>query len=344
MTRRPVAVPEFLPRRNLLPFIGIIIITVALVVTLAYPHCHRPFTSPLDITFMSPVAYLPLVHRQYRLPDSRFGVAEHTPLEAELLGLAGADYTSGQWRLPLPGDTAVFLRPTERPHWSTWKLCSWSAANGWYDEQGCRQWVGQNPGMIYVVSNELAVGGNIGDGYWIDATQYSQWYHEARELIKGEDPTATVAPYGPVGQDTAGLLIAVWDSHLAQFGTLLQADFYPVHHYCQPSDGPEWCWTKLTHWIDWLELHRGTHWAGPQDYWLTEWGLPAWAGPIPIEASLNLMEGMAPLLQDNSIGISRHAWWPSCNSGWPDQCTLLIDNSRVTILGRKYLELALTGE
>lgn len=329
-------------------------VAVALVVAAVCPHVYR-FVFPLDVTFTSPVVYLPLVYRQWRLPDERIGIAEHTPLEAELLGLAGADYVSGQWRLPLPGDcrcstiplpgdTAVFLRPTERPHWSTWKLCSWSAANGWYDEAGCRQWVEQNPGMIYVVGNEISLDdpafydGCVGDGYWVDTDQYPRWYREAWELIKSEDPTAVVAPYGPVGQVAAGTLLAVWDSYREQFGTLLQADFYPVHHYCKINDGAGWCWTKLTHWISWLERHRGTHWVGPRDYWLTEWGLPAWSHPIPLEASLALMEGMIPRLLDNDIGITQSAWWPSCLE-WPD-CTLLIRGGQVTRLGERYLELA----
>lgn len=329
--------------RARLQVIAIAIVAAALVIVAVYTY--QPFVSPL--TIISPVeVYLPLVVRQRRPPDTRIGVAEHTPQEALLLGLAAADYVSGQWRLPLPGDTAVFLRPTERPHWSTWLLCSWSARDGWYDEDGCREWVQEHPGMIYIVGNELSIGldplgGTVGDGYWVDARQYAQWYQAARKLIKAADPTATIAPYGPVGQVTAGLLLAVWDSYQKQFGTPLPADFYSVHHYCQPNDGPDWCWTKLTHWIDWLEQHRGTHWAGPRDYRVTEWGLSAWARPIPIEASLDLMAGMIPRLLDNDIGITQSAWWPSCLE-WP-HCTLLVRGGRVTELGAAYLRLALTN-
>jgi hypothetical protein len=334
---------RFSQRRN-----QILLVAVAVVLAAAtYAHLHQPFISPLTVVSPMPV-YLPLVSKQHRAPDRRIGVAEHTPEQARLLGLAEADYIAGQWRLPLPGDmavpgdTAVFLRPTERSHWSTWLLCSWSARNGWYDEDGCREWVRSNPSIIYIVGNELALhDGSIGDGYWVDARQYAQWYHAAWELIKGEDPTAVIAPYGPVGPGTAGLLLAVWNSYQEQFGTPLPADFYAVHHYCQPNDGPDWCWTQLVHWIDWLERHRGTHWAGPQDYRVTEWGLRAWERPVPIEASLALMGGMIPHLLDNDIGITQSAWWPSCNSGWPDECTSLIRGGQVTALGKKYLELAL---
>ena len=326
--------------RDQIPLVIIATIAVVLAMVATCVHLYQPFVSPM--TFISPVeVYLPLIARQRRPPDARFGVAEHTPEEAALLGLANADYSSGQWRLPLPGDAAVFFTITERDHWSTWKLCSWSPRDGWYDEAGCREWIEKHPGTICIVGNELAVPTPIGLGELIDTEQYTRWYYEARTLIKSEDPTALVAPYGPVGQVTAGLLIAVWDSHLAQFGMPLQADFYPVHHYCNVADSPPWCWTKLTHWIDWLETHRGTYWDGPRDYWLTEWGLPAWSEPIPMEASLALMEGMAPLLQTNDIGISQHAWWPSCNPSWRDQCTLLIRNGKVTALGERYLQLAL---
>lgn len=322
---------------------AIAIVAVALVAAAAYTYLHRPFVSPLTVISPVPI-YLPLVFRNHRSsPDTRFGIAEYTPEQAVLLGLGDAQFIAGHWRLPLPGDTAIFLHPTERTHWSNFLLCSWSVADDdWYDEAGCRAWIREHPGMIYIIGNELGAPSHLGgDGDWIDTTQYARWYHEARNLVKAEDPTARVAPYGPTGQDNAGLLIAVWDSHLVQFGTLLQADFYPVHHYCAPNDDPGWCWTKLTHWISWLESHRGTHWIGPEDYWLTEWGLMAWAGPIPLEASLELMAGMTPKLQANDIGISVHAWWPSCNAAWPDQCTLLLRGGLPTMLGERYLQLAL---
>jgi len=319
----------------------IAIIIIVLTVVMAYPYTRREFTSPLDITFTS-LVYLPAVLRNHRsVPDARFGIAEHTPTEAALLGLADARFIAGHWRLPLDGDTAIFLHPTERTHWSNWLLCSWSVADDWWhDEAGCRAWIREHPGMVYIIGNELGAPADLGgDGDWIDTTQYARWYHEAWALIKDEDPTAIVAPYGPVGQIAAGLLIDVWNSHLSQFGSRLQADFYPIHHYCNPNDGPTWCWTKLTHWIGWLEAHRGTHWVGPRDYWLLEWGLPAWSDPIPIEASLELMAGMTPRLQANTIGISIHAWWPSCLE-WP-HCTLLVKGGRPTALGERYLELAL---
>lgn len=321
-----------------MPLIVVAIVAVALV-AVACPLLRQLFMSPLDdITFTSST-YLPLVSKGRREPDSRFGIAEHTPSQAALLGLADADYSSGQWRLPLEGDTAVFFTITERDHWSTWKLCSWSPVDGWYDEQGCREWLRKHPGMIAIVGNELAVDSPIGLGDLIDADGYSQWYHEAWNLIKTENPTALVAPYGPVGQVTAGLLLTVWDAYLSRFGTPLPTDFYSVHHYCIPGETVEWCWTKLTHWISWLESYRGTHWSGPRDYWPTEWGLPAWSEPAP--EAMVVMERMIPLLRNNDIGISRHAWWPSCNSGWPEACTLLVKQGQVTELGVKYLELAL---
>jgi len=321
-----------------------VLVVVVVVIVAVARGCYRP---SLDTTSLSPMVYLPLVLREHRAPDKRFGIAEHTPEEAELLGLAGADYVSGQWRLPLvdlvglEGDTAVFLRPTERPHWSTWLLCSWSAADGWYDEAGCREWVENHPGMDYIVGNELSVGGSVGDGHWVSTDDYARWYHEAWNLIKGEDPTASVAPYGSVGQTTAGILLAVWDSYLAQFGTPLPVDFYPVHHYCHNRDEPWWCFTKLSHWIDWLERHRGSRWQGPQDYRLTEWGLMAWAGPVPLDTALALMEGMIPRLKANNIGITQHAWWPSGNDEWPSQGTWLVEDGKRTKLGDMYSKLAL---
>jgi len=298
---------------------------------------HR--RSSLSVTFFSPSIYLPLVFKNHgTTPDQRFGVAEYTPAQAELLGLAGADYISGQWRLPVEGDTVVFFTVTERDHRSTWLLCSWSPVAGWYDEQGCREWIQKHPGTIYIVGNELTLGSPIGLGDLINAKQYARWYHDARTLILEEDSTATIAPYGPC-QDAGGLLISVWNSYQEQFGVRLPADFYPVHFYCQVADEPWWCWTKLTHWIDWLEQHRGTHWTGPRDYWVTEWGLMAWLEPVPQDVALALMDGVIPELRNNTIGISQHAWWPSCLK-WPD-CTLLIRGGQVTRLGERYLELAL---
>lgn len=326
--------------QDLIPLVALAAIAAALVIVAAYMRLHRPFISPLTTISTLPV-YLPLVLRGQRIPDRRFGIAEHTPEEAALLSLTGADYISGQWRLPLEGDTVVFLRPTERPHWSTWKLCSWSAVHGWYDEAGCREWVHTHPSTIYIIGNELSVVGSVGDGYWVDANGYARWYHEAQALIEAEDPTAVIAPYGPVGSTTAGLLLAVWDSYQRQFDELLPADFYPIHHYCHRGDEPWWCWQKLAHWIDWVERHRGTHWQGPRDYWLTEWGLMAWDVPVPEDAALGLMTNMVAELRDNDIGISHHAWWPSCNSSWPDSCTWLVEDGKITRLGKRYFELSL---
>lgn len=328
---------EFPYRRGLLLLVAVVIVVV-LIISLCMPP--QPFVSPLATTFVTPI-YLPLVFKNHRAsPDTRFGIAEHTPEQAGLLGLANAYFIAGHWRLPATGDTAVFLHPTERIHESNFLLCSWSVADDWfYDEAGCRAWIQAHRGMIYVIGNELSSPACLGgDGDWIDTIQYARWYREARILIKSEDPGALVAPYAPVG-GAGGLLMDVWASHLEQFGTLLEADFYPVHHYCTPGDDSAWCWTKLTHWIDWLEQHRGTCWDGPQDYWLTEWGLPAWSEPAP--NAIAIMEGITPRLQSNDIGISQHAWWPSCNSGWPDQCTSLIQGEQVTELGATYLRLSL---
>lgn len=318
----------------------IAVVVIALVIVATYTYLHPPFVSPLTTTITSPI-YLPFALRNHRVPDRRLGIAEHTPWQAMRLGLAGADYIAGQWRLPLTGDTAVFLRPTERPHRSTWLLCSWSATNGWYDEAGCREWVQKHPGTTYIAGNELSFqDGSIGDGYWIDADQYPRWYREVWELVKSEDLTATIAPYGPA-QYEGGLLIAVWDSYREQFGKLMPADFYAVHFYCEVTDAPWWCWRKLSNWVAWLERQRGTHWTGPQDYRLTEWGLKAWAEPIPQAVSLALMDGVIPELRANTVGITQHAWWPSCNLAWLDQCTLLVRGGRPTELGRLYLELAM---
>lgn len=323
-----------------LDLVAIGVIAVVLVMVAAYARFYwsgAPVPGPgtgvssLDIGFASPI-YLPLVLRGYREPDRNFGIAEHTPGEAILLGLAGVDYVSGQWRLPLEGDTAVFLRPTERPHWSTWLLCSWSARDGWYDEEGCREWVREHPGTIFIVGNELTLGGSTGDGHWVDTIQYAQWYYEAWTLVKAEDSTATIAPYGPI-QDTGGLLVAVWEAYREQYGEPLSADFYPVHFYCLVEDEPWWCWRKITHWVDWLERHRGTYWQGPCDYRLTEWGLRAWEVFVPEDVALALMEGMILELRDNAIGITQHAWWPHGNMS-------LVKDGRVTELGRLYYELS----
>ena len=143
---------EFLHRRGLLFLTAAIIVTV-LIASSLYTS-PRPFISPLATVFTTPI-YLPLVLNDHRMnPDTRFGIAEYTPEQAGLLGLADARFIAGHWRLPEDGDTTVFLRPTERTHESNFVLCSWSVADDdWYDEAGCRAWIRAHRGMIYIIGN-----------------------------------------------------------------------------------------------------------------------------------------------------------------------------------------------
>ena len=312
------------------------IVAIALAMAAAYAYRHRPFVSPM--TFISPVGYLPLVIRQRRaIPDRRFGIAEHNLEQMFLLGFPNdGRYHSVQTnRQPEKTDTVRHLRPASRDPTSTWQLGAYDTETGrWSDESGLRQFVRSRDDVDYIVGNERSISTPIGDSH-VTPIQYAQWYRDAWSLIKAENPSARVGPFGPVAWSPE--LEPVWDAYLHLTGEPMPVDFYPVHKYMWPGQTPDEFWQELTDWVGWLESHRGRAWVGPRVYWLTEFGLPEWGYPewVTPERALEFMADIVPRLKENDLGITTWVWWPSGRD------TALIRGVNVTDPGKLYLELAL---
>lgn len=326
--------------------ISLAAIVVVLVVVAAYTRFHWPFVSPLDVA-VSPV-YLPLVLRARPAPDGRFGIAEHSLEEMLLLNFPDdGRYHSVQWTQPEKTDTVRFLRPASRDHHSTWLLGAYDTEAGvWVDEAGFRRFVREHDRMIYVVGNELLVGTPIGDSS-VSPIQYARWYRDAWELIKVENPTALVGLFAPCGPVSKNKLIDVWREYRVLTGHAMSVDFFPLHRYAMPGK-----WTLegeiafMEGWIGWLNGHNPHDWQwtrGP-NYWLTEYGLPAWSDPVGQNDALRYMRAFTNWLKTNELGIEVFVWWPSGNMGWPNRDTWLVKDGQVTELGREYYRLAIEGE
>lgn len=313
------------------------LVAAALVAVGAYVRLYQPFISPLATTATSPV-FLPLVVKSHRfVPDRRFGIAEHGLVEMLILGFPddGRFHSVQTNRQPEKTDTVRFLRPASRDPISTWALGAYDTDVGrWADEEGFRQFVRSRDDVDYIVGNELSISTPVGDSH-VTPAQYAQWYRSAWELIKSENPTARVGPFGPVAWSPE--LVPIWDAYLRLTGEPMPVDFYPVHKYMWPSQTPDDFWRGLADWIDWLESYRGRAWVGPQEYWLTEFGLPEWGYPdwVTPELALEFMADIVPRLKTNNLGITVWVWWYSGRD------TALIRGSTPTELGKLYLGLAM---
>ncbi len=310
----------------------IAVVVIVLVAAGVYTRLHSPFLSSFNS-----VVYLPLVVNSHRsVPDIRFGIAEHNLEQMLLLGFPNdGRYHAVQHTQPEETDTVRFPRPASRDHPSTWLLGTYDTEAGrWSDESGFRQFV-RSHDVDYIVGNELMLGTPIGDSH-VSPTQYAQWYRDAYALIKSENPSARVGPFGPVAWSTE--LIPVWDAYLLLTGEPMPADFYPVHRYMWPGQMSEDYWQGLVDWIGWLESYRGRAWVGPRVYWVNEFGLPEWeyAEWVTPERVLEFMVDIMPRLKENDMGITSWAWWPSGRN------TALIRGANVTEPGELYLELALS--
>lgn len=335
---------EFPQHRNLIPLAVVFIVAVALVAVATYTYLYRPFTSPLVTAFTSSV-YLPLVSKRHRsIPDRRFGIAEHDLEQMLLLGFPNdGRYHSVQHTKPEATDTARYLRPAQRDPASTWSLGTYNTEIGrWSDEAGFRQFVRSHDGMFYVVGNELLLGTPIGDSH-VTPKQYAQWYRDAWTLIKAENPSALVGPFGPCGLVSKNKLLDVWAAYQSLTGQPMPADFFPLHQHVWGAWTLEGEVAYMEEWIGWLNSYnpRGWRWTGEPNYWLTEYSLSAWDRPVEQADALRYMSEFTGWLKVNDLGIKVFVWWPSCNAGWPDQCTLLVRGRQVTELGQRYLELAL---
>lgn len=299
--------------------------------------------------------YFPLVLNNYP-PDIRFGVAQYGAAERAIIGLADGDlrrYQSQQWGPQEETNSAIFLRTAHRSHApSRWCTGAYRFAGhidycadptgatratntGWVNEARLCQWVKEHPRKAYIIGNELLCPEPCGDG--VTATEYARWYADAWTLIKSCDPAARVSPFGPIGEGSKAILTDVWSEYHALTGEPLPVDFFPIHHYAQPGFRLASEIAYMERWIGWLNSHnpREWRWTGGPQYWLTEYGMPAWSMDIPEDEGLRYMREFTGWLKTNELDITSWAWWPHGELA-------LVRNGRRTRLGDLYYELATT--
>ena len=329
------------------------VVFVAVLIAIAYCSLSQPQVTIFDSPI--PRAYLPMIAKNYRYPDLRFGVAEHSTSEMAILGLPEDGRYHTRQRFPIePSNSGLFLRTAHRTHAPS-RWCTGAYAFAGRDNYCLRTqeigtaslgdwvvldlfsyWVQTHPGKVYIIGNELLCPEPCGDA--VTAEQYAEWYHEAWMTIKALDPTAKIGPYGPIGSaDGREMVEDVWDAYLNAYGAPMPVDFYPVHWY-------PWFVTwdgsllaaeiaALEEHVAWFESYRGIKWTGPQDYWLTEYGLPTWVYEIPGADLLLFMEQFTMWLMTNDSHISCWAWWPA------GEAALVAAGAR-TALGDCYYNLA----
>lgn len=257
--------------------------------------------------------------------DVRFGIAEHSLEEMALLGFPNNRFHSRYW-WPQEEDSGVFFLLTS-PRYD----------EPWTNDEGLCQWAIDHPGRSYIIGNELGSPAPIGSG--LTPAEYAAWYKSSRDLILSCDSTARVGPYGPI-YGYSRLLLETWQEYKALTGEPMPVDFYPIHYYAKQDFVIEVVTQAISQWVEWLSSHHGESWVGTCEYWLTEFGIPAWSEPVPVEESLRLMNELIPWLMDNTLNITTWAWWPSGKQWEEEFSARLVIDGRATRLGERYYELA----
>ncbi len=297
--------------------------------------------------------YFPLILSNYP-PDPRFGVAEYGAADMAILGLPeNGRFHAQQWSPQGENNSAIFLRTAHRSHaasrWCTgaYRFAGYidycadptgttkATSTGWVDEAGLCQWVKEHPGKAYIVGNELLCPEPCGDG--VTAAEYAQWYADAWALIKSCDSAAQVGPFGPIGEGSKAILADVWSEYRTLTDQAMPMDFFPIHHYARPGFHLAEEIAYMERWIGWLNSHnpQDWRWTNVPQYWLAEYGMPAWSMEIPENEALRHMREFTGWLETNDLDITAWAWWPD------GELALVRDGQR-TALGDLYYELATT--
>lgn len=322
----------------------------AALIAIAYCSLCEPRVTVFDSPLI-PRICLPLISKNYRPPDLRFGLTEYGAAEMAILDLPeDGRYHSQMTAMPDATNSAFALIAAHRSHaasrWCTVayafagksNYCSGGEASiastgGWVEIDAFSLFIFTHPSRAYIVGNELTCPEPCGSG--VTPAEYAVWYADAWNTIKALDQTAKVAPFAPIldamGKDN---LLDVWDAYLALTGEMMPADFYPVHWYSHPGYNLAADIADFEEDIAWLENYRGVKWVGPADYWLTEFGMPTWVYEIPEAELLAFMDDFVHYLMTNDVGVSLWAWWPY------GEAALVADGEK-TALGDCYYNLAI---
>ena len=326
---------------------------LALIATTNIAHANDPPDAPVQV-------YLPIIANGSP-PDSRFGV-NGVSTDSQTLGFPVHDRYVLSWpEYPLSDDEADQMSVYRIDHAdrgmsrnvSTWCLTTFKIAGrpnycddttneGWVDEPGFRQFILSHPGKTWIVGNEPITPIPAGMRS-ILPEEYATWYHTAYYFIKGIDPSAKVGMYGmcmaPIERE---FTMQVWSAYRELYGETFPTDFIAMHRGTMPNE-----WTSYglqgeidlhTERVSWFDARRGIDWAGPREYWLTEYGMPARRTPIGEAMALEYMLEVTTWLKSQS-DLTQWAWWPSGSQYWEEN-TRLVEDGKPTKLGELYIKLA----
>ena len=304
---------------------------------------------------------LPLI---YGKPiDHRFQINGVSVLDAEILGFPNNDRYVLVWQVYPPNDSNYDEMTAYRTSISSnaiklWCLTAYtligyedycanpggdpviSTRNGWIDETGLREFISSHHGKIWQIGNEPFTKRPAGE-MGITPGEYTIWYRDAYTLIKSIDPTAQVGFYGMGMFDAErDFLLQFLNRYLALYHEPAKSDFMAIHHGAFPGQWtPQGEISLVTEKINWLEGYRGILWSGPRNYWITEYGMPAYLVPIPENEAIQYMLALTGWFKTNDIGITGWGWWPSSSKLWPEN-TRLVNRGKPTRLGEVYYQEA----
>lgn len=204
------------------------------------------------------------------------------------------------------------------------------------------QWVLDNPGKVWIISNESDLGSQDG----LTKEQYAHMYKTYYDFISQRDPTARFCIGAITGGSTTDRLAYttgwyqdVLSLYETTYGQPMRIDIWNVHSYCGPTqieDPDQPIRDFVEPFIDWCHTVDGSRYAGAE-VWITELPIGEWMGALSEEWIIWFAQRYMPRLEQT--GINRWFWFVSRDSGeWAT--VALVKANGVSPLGQAYADLA----
>lgn len=250
---------------------GLIVAAFAMVFPGSHPGRAAPFQGLErdEVPTLVPVAYLPLVARDYLAPAPlwRFGAAQARRSvldyrQADIVGLRLGWYIDWTVTPNAPRPYGMEYVPVIRvKQWklqggSTWTTCCvgcpYVQVNGQYTYTVSPDWsvirsaAQANPGMLWVIGNEIERV-DWGVGYCARQDEilpevYARAYHDIRQAILAVDPNARFAIGGVIQATPLRLqyLERVWNAYRQEYREPMPVDVWNVHAFVLQEKRGDW--------------------------------------------------------------------------------------------------------
>lgn len=275
-------------------------------------------------------------------PPNPYGVAGWGVLTQ--LGMP-ADCLDYDWNGLHPGTLAQMCRPNHYynfigipPRW--W---GYDETTGQINDPArFAQWIGDNPGRVWIIANEPDLASQDG----LTREQYARMYKTYHDFISSRDPTARFCIGAITGGSTAdrlgyttGWYQYVLNYYQSTYGEPMPIDIWNIHSYCGPTqieDPDQPIRDFITPFINWCHSVDNGRYDGCE-VWITELPIGEWNGALSEEWIIWFAQRYLPRLE--RAGISRWFWFVSRdNSEWAT--VALVKSTGVTPIGQAYSALA----